>query len=124
MKDPRASAQFCACYDAVSALLRAESLVRLELGPIDGMGSVTVGLHAGYDDGAFVIIWDDAVMTTKTQIGPEFEMMFEEPDATCARELAASLLAFADWADEAMAAREAERLGHQSGSTPENAPKP
>ncbi len=78
-----------AVYEAVRALLRHGHFARLEIGP-GAEGEITVGLHAGWDDGQFVVMSHDG----KTEWG------LDTCDASVARELAAALTAYADWCDE------------------------
>lgn len=83
-----------AVYEAVRALLRHGHFARLEIGPGEKEGDITVGLHAGWGDGEFVVISDDG----KT------EFALASCDASVARELAAALTAYADWCDADAAA--------------------
>ena len=79
-----------AVYEAVRALLRHGHFARLEIGPAETEGNITVGLHAGWADGQFVVMSHDG----KTEWG------LDTCDASVARELAAALTAYADWCDE------------------------
>jgi hypothetical protein len=79
-----------AVYEAVRALLRHGHFARLKIGPAETEGDITVGLHAGWADGQFVVISRDG----KTEWG------LDTCDASVARELAAALTAYADWCDE------------------------
>jgi hypothetical protein len=79
-----------AVYEAVRALLRHGHFARLEIGPGETEGEITVGLHAGWADGQFVVISHDG----KT------EWALDSCDGSVARELAAALTAYADWCDE------------------------
>lgn len=78
-----------AVYDAVRALLRHGHFARLEIGPGETEQDITVGLHAGWGDGQFVVISNDG----KT------EWALDTCDASVAREMAAALTAYADWCD-------------------------
>lgn len=79
-----------AVYEAVRALLKHGHFARLEIGPGELEGDITVGLHAGWGDGEFVVMSDRG----KTEMG------LASCDASVARELAAALMAYADWCDE------------------------
>jgi len=79
-----------AVYEAVRALLRHGHFARLEIGPGETEGDISVGLHAGWSDGQFVVISHEG----KTEWG------LDTSDASVARELAAALTAYADWCDE------------------------
>jgi hypothetical protein len=79
-----------AVYEAVRALLRHGHFARLEIGPGNTENDITVGLHAGWDDGQFVVISNAG----KT------EWALDTCDASVAREMAAALTAYADWCDE------------------------
>lgn len=80
-------------YKAMTALLEQKSYARLDIGPFN-CGELNVGLHAGYEDNALVIgvgehIDDSAVV-----------FLNDPAEATTARELAAAMLAWADWVDK------------------------
>lgn len=101
-----------AVYEAVQALLKHGHGARLEIGPGELEGEITVGLHYGWGDGEFVVMSDKG----KTEMG------LTSLDASVARELAAALTAYADWCDEEadaffarLAAEKAARLatGHE-----------
>jgi hypothetical protein len=102
-----------AVYEAVRALLKHGHCARLEIGPGEKEGDITVGLHYGWGDGEFVVISDDG----KT------EWAMASCDASVARELAAALTAYADWCDEEAVAffarlaaeKEARKAGKQAG---------
>ena len=79
-----------AVYEAVRALLRHGHFARVEIGPGELEGDITVGLHAGWGDGQFV------VMSSEGQC----EWALDTCDGSVARELAAALTAYADWCDE------------------------
>lgn len=79
-----------AVYEAVRALLRHGHFARLEIGPGETEGDITVGLHAGWSDGQFVVISNEG----KT------EWALDTCDGHTAREIAAALTAYADWCDE------------------------
>jgi hypothetical protein len=102
-----------AVYEAVRALLKHGHCARLEIGPGELEGEITVGLHAGWGDGEFV------VLSAKGRT----EMGLASCDASVARELAAALTAYADWCDEEAVAffdrlaaeKEARKAGKQAG---------
>ena len=79
-----------AVYDAVRALLKHGHFARLEIGPGEKEGDITVGFHAGWGDGEFLVISNEG----KT------EFALDTCDASTARELAAAFTAYADWCDE------------------------
>jgi len=79
-----------AVYEAVRALLRHGHFARLEIGPGEIEGDITVGLHPGWSDGQFVVVSNEG----KT------EWAMDTCDGHTARELAAALTAYADWCDE------------------------
>lgn len=101
-----------AVYEAVRALLRHGHFARLEIGPGETEGDITVGLHAGWSDGQFVVISNEG----------KCEWALDTCDASVARELAAALTAYADWCDEDAAAfmarlaaeKEARRLARDN----------
>lgn len=100
-----------AVYGAVRALLNHGHFARLEIGPGEKEGDITVGFHAGWGDGEFVLISDDG----KT------EFALASCDGSVARELAAAFTAFADWCDDEAAAFFA-RLAAEKKARPEEAP--
>ncbi len=79
-----------AVYEAVRALLRHGHFARLEIGPGETEGNITVGLHAGWSDGQFVVMSNEG----------KCEWAMDTCDGSVARELAAALTAYADWCDE------------------------
>lgn len=79
-----------AVYEAVRVLLRHGHFARLEIGPGETEGIITVGLHAGWSDGQFVVISNSG----------KCEWALDTCDGSVARELAAALTAYADWCDE------------------------
>jgi len=79
-----------AVYEAVRALLRHGHFARLEIGPGETEGDITVGFHVGWSDGQFVVMSNEG----------KCEWALDTCDASVARELAAALTAYADWCDE------------------------
>lgn len=82
--------RMAAIYGAMLLLLRAKTFERIDIGPGEKEGSICVGFHPGWDDGEFVIM---------SQNG-NAEFCLASCDGDIARNLAASLMAFADWCDE------------------------
>jgi len=81
-----------AVYDALLTLLRAKNFTRLDLGggPAMHSGSMTVGLHPGFEDGYLVIEADTGER--------HLELVFSPEDWSQASDLASALNAYAAWA--------------------------
>lgn len=76
-----------AVYEAIRALLKHGQFARLEIGPGELEGDITVGLHAGWGDGEFVVMSEKG----KTEMG------LASCDASVARELAAAARLRRSW---------------------------
>jgi len=105
MADEAKTTEAAAIYAATLLLLRAGSICRLEVGTGEHELDVTVGLHAGWREGEFVVMGNEG----KT------ELALATCDSALARGLAAALMAYADWCDEDaaafLAAKEAANAG-------------
>ena len=77
-------------YEAMLVLLRAEKFTRLDIACGEREGFVTVGFHAGHEDGDFVV---------ESEKG-QTEMVLASCDEDLARELSGALMAYADWCQE------------------------
>lgn len=81
-------------FNILLILLRAQNFTRLDLGcgPAMHKGSMTVGLHPGFEQGQLVIEADEG--------SGHFELVFSPEDWVQALDLAAALNAYAAWCQE------------------------